>query len=238
MQALDRILTRTVMTVDDELQTVSASHHAPAWLLAHKQSMSMRQRLGHARSCRAAQPASTPTLLLTCTHWPAHTPPHSPHPRQLLVKLLPALVQKLSTQQPKTRAKVWLCVYMQKPGRPRAPACVPPLTPHAGRAAPSRVQLLQLLSHVNKRVKALPAIQLPLLPLVSSRAHGGATACMHALAAPLRAADPMPTRNPPTTTARSSCVCRRTATLWCAALRWCTWSSASAGRPQSSSCRR
>lgn len=51
---------------------------------------------------------------------------------QLLVKLLPALVQKLSTPQPKTRAKT-----------------------------------LELLNHINKRVKALPGTGLPLVPLVS-----------------------------------------------------------------------
>ncbi|KAF6252865.1 proteasome stabiliser ECM29 [Scenedesmus sp. NREL 46B-D3] len=51
--------------------------------------------------------------------------------QQLLAKLLPALVQKMATGQPKTRAKV-----------------------------------LELLSHINKRVKALPACSLPLLPLL------------------------------------------------------------------------
>uniref|UniRef100_A0A383W1Y8 Proteasome component Ecm29 N-terminal domain-containing protein n=1 Tax=Tetradesmus obliquus TaxID=3088 RepID=A0A383W1Y8_TETOB len=51
--------------------------------------------------------------------------------QQLLAKLLPALVQKLATAQPKTRAKV-----------------------------------LELLSHINKRVRALPGCSLPLLPLL------------------------------------------------------------------------
>eukprot|EP00878_Enallax_costatus_P020969 GHUV01022185.1.p1 GENE.GHUV01022185.1~~GHUV01022185.1.p1 ORF type:complete len:557 (+),score=262.61 GHUV01022185.1:128-1798(+) len=59
--------------------------------------------------------------------------------QQLLTKLLPALIQKLSTTQPKVRAKV-----------------------------------LELLNHINKRVKALPSTQLPLIPLVKLALDGSA----------------------------------------------------------------
>jgi hypothetical protein len=54
--------------------------------------------------CLAARNALAPPHPTTCAHTPPRIP--SPPPTQLLVKLLPALVQKLSTAQPKTRAKV------------------------------------------------------------------------------------------------------------------------------------